>query len=179
MIGVCPVPLASAGCHVGPWPPTATPYASRPKTTRARVGEVRVMARMLARGQKEHLTALGARLAACIETSAIAAANESARRDGGTRSRDGERDPVREKTRSAGRADPVRESAVVDRHVNQDGRGSVMPRAPRAHRADWTLSDPPAGCDSPMDVWTEKLSGSDRALRRHETSSCLGPRRPV
>jgi len=65
----------------------------------------------------------------------------------------------------------VRESAVVDRHVNQNGRGSVMARAPRTHRADWTLGDPPAlGDDSPVDVWTEKLSRSDRALRRHEPS---------
>ena len=69
----------------------------------------------------------------------------------------------------------MRESAVVDRHVNQDGRGFVMPRAPRTHRADWTLGNPPAlGDDSPMDVWTEKLSRSDRALRRHENFFLLG-----
>ena len=64
----------------------------------------------------------------------------------------------------------MRESAVVDRHVNQDGRGFVMPRAPRTHRADWTLGDPSALDDSPVDVWTEQLSRSDRALRRHEPS---------
>jgi hypothetical protein len=53
-----------------------------------------------------------------------------------------------------------------------------MPRAPRTHRADWTHGrthgDPPAGYDSPMHMWTEKLSGSDRALRRHETSLARG-----
>src|SRR5678809_1341752 len=48
MIGACPLPLASAGCHVVPWPPTATPYATRPKTIRASVEDLR-MARILAR----------------------------------------------------------------------------------------------------------------------------------
>ena len=32
-----------------------------------------------------------------------------------------------------------RDPAIVDPHVNQDGRGSVMPRAPRTHRADRRL----------------------------------------
>ena len=67
-------------------------------------------------------------------------------RDCWSRLRDGKRDGAGAQTRSAGRADAVRETAIVDRHINQHGRRSVPPRAPRTNRADWTEGltvDPP------------------------------------
>jgi hypothetical protein len=125
------------------------------------------MARMLARGRT--LTALCA--GACIETSVIAAANESARRDGGTLiSRQRTRPCSRED--SIGRASRSRARVRGRRSARQPGRPRVG-HAPRTTRTPCGLDarDPPAlGDDSPMDVWTEKLSRSDRALRRHEPS---------
>jgi hypothetical protein len=69
-------------------------------------------------------------------------------RDHRSRFRDSKRDGAGAQTRSAGRADAVRETAIVDRHVNQHGRRPVPPSAPRTNRADWpeglTFDHPPA-----------------------------------